>query len=91
MRIDNRVLQKMAAYIRSEFYALILLLKCLKELSASDIEVSLHKVKDDLPNSHEDEAYQYLKLHCTLNEAVIPNVVHEMLLCQRAKGDNKGH
>lgn len=46
MRLDNRVMQRLSGYIRNEFYALTLIISCLKELAVLEIDISLVKVKE---------------------------------------------
>lgn len=46
MRIDNRVLERLASYIREDFYAFTMVLATLKDMGAQEIEASLQKIKD---------------------------------------------
>ena len=46
MRVDNRVLEKLASYIREDFYAFTMILATLRDMGAQEIETSLQKIKD---------------------------------------------
>ena len=81
LKMDNRVLEKFALYIRDEFYAFTLILTCLDLLAVQEVEVNFPKIKpasDQIIDEHDQ--FQFLKLSCSVVPALIGAILNELIV-----------